>query len=136
MGGGAQLRMRLPLFFGAEASVDYRHSEFDTTKIHDWPVQLSGLIYLPHLLMVQPFLLAGVGWYHTTVETPNSSNTDTRFGPHAGAGVEWNLNARWFLDATYRYVWVDKFHSDDPNAVQQDFKDRGHMITAGINVRL
>ncbi len=126
--GGAQARLRLPLFFGAEASVDYRRTEAGSSTIHTWPVQLSGLIYLPKIILVQPFLLAGAGWYHTTVETPGvSDDTKSRFGPHGGAGVEFNLTPRVFLDATYRYIWLEDVHSVDPS---------GHMITAGLNFRL
>src|SRR5690349_3729931 len=93
-GGGAQARLRLPLFFGAEASIDHRQMDVSGGKLHDWPVQVSGLIYiLPRIIVVQPFILGGVGWYHTTFENSNGSDTtDTRFGPHAGAGVEFNLN--------------------------------------------
>jgi len=135
--GGAQARLRLPLFFGVEGSVDYRREAFGSTTVHEWPVQLSGLLYLPKIILVQPFLLAGVGWYNTTVQGPGGfSATQNQFGPHLGAGVEFNLNSRWFLDATYRYIWLDKLHTVDAQGVGEDVRDSGHMITAGLNYRL
>jgi opacity protein-like surface antigen len=135
--GGVQARLRLPLFFGAEGSVDYRRDTNGDTTTHQWPVQLSGLIYLPKIIVVQPFLLAGVGWYNTTVHGPNAfDQTQNQFGPHAGAGVEINLSSCVFLDATYRYVWLNKLHSEDAQGASQDIRDSGHMITAGINFRL
>jgi opacity protein-like surface antigen len=135
--GGAQMRVRLPLFLGVEGSVDYRRETFGPTTTHEWPVQVSGLLYMPKIVVVQPFLLGGVGWYNTTVKGPAGfSDTQNRFGPHIGAGAEFNLNADWFLDATYRYVFLNKFHTEDPQGVVQNIRDNGHMITASLNLRL
>jgi opacity protein-like surface antigen len=135
--GGVQARLQLPLFFGVEGSVDYRREAFGGTTTHEWPVQLSGLLYLPKIILVQPFLLGGVGWYNTTTKGPDGfSDTQNRFGPHAGAGVEVNLSSRWFLDATYRYVWLNELHTTNAQGVSEDIRDSGHMITAGLNYRL
>ena len=136
--GGAQARFKLPLFFAVDASVDYRRETLGDTKVHDWPVQVSALLYvLPKIVVVQPFILGGVGWYHTTVEGPNGfSDTQTRTGPHAGAGVELTLNSHWFIDATYRYVWLNKIHTENASTVHEDIRDSGHMITAGLNYRI
>jgi len=135
--GGVQARLRLPLFFGVEGSVDYRREGFGATTTHQWPVQVSGLLFLPKIIVVQPFLLGGVGWYNTTVRGPDGfSATQNQFGPHAGVGAEFNLNSRWFLDATYRYVWLNKLHTENARGVGEDIQDSGHMITAGLNYRL
>ena len=136
--GGVQARLRLPLFFAVEASVDYRRETFGDTKVHDWPVQLTALMYvLPKIFVVQPFILGGVGWYHTTVDGPNGfSDTQTRSGPHAGAGVELSLNSSWFIDATYRYIWLQKIHTQDANQTREDLRDNGHMVTLGLNYRI
>jgi opacity protein-like surface antigen len=135
--GGVQARLRLPLFFGVEGSVDYRRETFGATTSHEWPVQLSGLLYLPKIIVVQPFLLGGGGWYHTTTTGPDGfSDTQSRFAPHAGAGVELNLTSSWFLDATYRYVWLNGLHTTNAQGVSEDVRDRGHMITVGLNYRL
>jgi len=104
---------------------------------HQWPVQLSGLIFLPKIILVQPFLLGGVGWYNTTVHGPNGfDQTQNQYGPHAGAGVEVNLSSNVFLDATYRYVWLNKLHSENAQGTSQEIRDSGHMITVGINYRI
>jgi len=135
--GGAQARLRLPLFFGVEGSVDYRRETFGADTAHEWPMMVTGLLYLPKIILVQPFILGGVGWYNTTVEGPSGfSDTQNRFGPHVGAGVEVNLDSRWFLDATYRYVWLNELHTVDAQGVPHNIRDSGHMITAGLNYRL
>jgi opacity protein-like surface antigen len=135
--GGVQARLQLPLFFGVEGSVDYRREAFGATTAHEWPVQLSGLVYLPKIIVVQPFLLGGVGWYNTTTTGPDGySNTQNRFGPHAGAGAEFNLNSSWFLDATYRYVWLSELHTTNARGASEDVRDSGHMVTVSINYRL
>src|SRR5579864_1330859 len=48
--GGVQVRLRLPLFFGVEGSADYRREAFGATTTHQWPVQVSGLLYLPKII--------------------------------------------------------------------------------------
>ena len=135
--GGVQARLRLPLFFGVEGSADYRRESFGGTTTHQWPLMVSGLLYLPKIIVVQPFLLGGVGWYNSTVHGPNGfSATQNQFGPHAGGGAEFNLSSSWFLDATYRYVWLNKLHTVNAQGVGEDVRDSGHMITAGLNYRL
>jgi len=135
--GGVQARLRLPLFFGVEGSADYRREAFGATTTHQWPVQVSGLLYLPNIIVVQPFLLGGVGWYNNTTTGPDGfSNTQNQFGPHAGGGAEFNLSSNWFLDATYRYIWLNKLHTVNAQGVGEDIRDSGHMITVGLNYRL
>ncbi len=136
--GGAQARLRLPIFFAVDASIDYRRQTFGDTKVTDWPVQVSALFFfLPKIIVVQPFLLAGAGWYHTTVEGPGGfDETQTRFGPHAGAGAELSLSSHWFVDATYRYIWIKDVHTQDSLLANRDLRDSGHMITLGLNYRL
>ena len=126
--GGAQARFKLPILFAIDASVDYRHETLGDTQVHDWPVQVSALMYiLPKIVVVQPFILGGVGWYHTTVEGPNGFNdTQTRSGPHAGAGVELTLNSRWFIER-HRTVTFGcrKFHTENASAANEDLRDSG-----------
>jgi hypothetical protein len=125
--GGAKARLNLPLSFAVEASVD-----------HDWPVQATALFFiLPKVVWVQPYLLGGVGWYGTKVEGPNGFNdTQNRTGGHAGAGVDFNFNDHWYADATYRYIWLKDVHTVDANGSALQVRDRGHMITIGLNYRL
>jgi hypothetical protein len=44
--GGVQARLRLPLFFAVEGSVDDRRDTFGATTARDVPVQLSALLYV------------------------------------------------------------------------------------------
>jgi len=136
--GGVQARLKLPLLFAVEGSIDVRRDTFGATTARDTPVQVSALMYpLPKIVWVQPFLLAGGGWYHTTVDGPvGFSGRQNRFGPHVGAGAEFTLNASWFLDATYRFVWLSDLHTENAQGAAEDVRDRGHMITAGLNYRL
>lgn len=136
-GGGVQARYQLPVLFAVEGSVDYRNEQLGSTTIHDWPVQVSALMYvLPRILVVQPYILGGVGWYHTTVEGPNGfENKQSRSGPHVGAGVEVNLNAEWFIDATYRHLWLNDIRTQDANGNPQTLQDSSHMLTLGLNYR-
>jgi opacity protein-like surface antigen len=136
--GGLQARLQLPLFFAVEGSVDYRDDKFGATDAHDYPALVSVLLYpLPKIVMVQPFFLVGGGYYHTTVDGPNGfTGTQNRFGPHVGAGVDFDLNSNWFLDATYRYVWLSDLHTVNDQGAAQNERDRGHMITIGLNCRI
>jgi len=136
--GGIQARLRLPLFFAVEASADHRRDAFGATTAKDYPVQVSALLYvLPKIVWVQPFVLAGGGWYHTDVDGPaNFSGHQNRFGPHVGAGLEFNVTSNFFIDGTYRFVWLNDLHSVDSQGNPVSYRDRGHMITVGLNYKL
>lgn len=127
--GGAQVRIGLGEIFGIEGSADYRQAEFGNRTLDIYPVQASLLAYILPGKPVSPFILAGAGWYFTSVR---DGDTDNRFGPHVGAGLSAFIHPRWSLDATYRYVFVDDVDAvgELPN---RSFKDRGHMGTVGIN---
>lgn len=132
---GAQARLHLSPALGLEASIDYRKNDFGTlTTIKTYPVQASLLAYIIPDGVVSPFLLGGVGWYYTQVNGPASfSNTTSRFGLHAGAGLEVMLNKSLSLDGTYRYVWLESVGSKDTNALDKTYKDSGSMITVALN---
>ena len=123
-----------------EGSVDYRRQTVnentpDETKIHTYPVQASLLFYLFPNSRVSPFVLGGAGWYYTTVSGPGDySNTQNRFGPHVGGGVEFYLSKQLSVDATYRYVWIEDVKSQNAAVENKDYKDDGSMITAGLNL--
>jgi len=126
--GGIQARLRLPLMFGAYLSVDHRKYYAGNHTVEDYRLPLSALIYvLPKIIMVQPYLIAGGGWYNSKVETPGiADDTDSRFAPHAGAGLEFSLGSKWFLDTSYRYVFLKEVG---------DIDDSGSMVTFGVNYR-
>jgi len=132
---GAQLRLHLSPALGLEASVDYRKNDFGPlTTIKTYPVQASLLAYIIPGGVVSPFLLGGVGWYYTQVDGPfGYSDTTSRFGLHAGAGVEVMLNKSISLDGTYRYIWLETVASKDASALNKKYTDSGSEITVALN---
>jgi opacity protein-like surface antigen len=134
--GGAQLRLHLTSVWAVEGSVDYRRETFDggDTRVYNYPVQASLLAYLMPGSPISPFLLAGGGWYYTRTDGPNGyEQTQDRFGPHVGAGVEAYLNSSWSIDGTYRYIWVKDVESRNASLLDANYSDSGHMVTAGLN---
>lgn len=133
---GAQGRLRLSPGLGLEGSVDYRRNNFSNlTIITTYPVQASVLVYLMPGTDLNPFLLGGGGWYYTQVNGPYSFNdTDFRFGLHIGAGFEFTLTEFIFLDASYRYVWLQSVTSKDINTLDKTLQDSGSMVTIGLNI--
>jgi opacity protein-like surface antigen len=133
---GAQARLHLSSVFGVEASIDYLKNDFGPlTTVKTYPVQASLLAYIIPGGVVSPFLLGGVGWYYTQVDGPASfSDTTSRFGLHAGAGLEVMLNKSLSLDGTYRYVWLENIASRDENALDKNYEDSGSLITVALNL--
>jgi len=133
--GGAQARLHLSPGLGLEGSIDYRRNNFGRfTTIKTYPVQASLLGYLLPGSVVSPFLLGGVGWYYTTINGPAGfSNTTSRFGLHAGFGLEVMLNKALSLDGAYRYVWLESVTSTDSSALDRNYRDKGSMLTLALN---
>jgi len=133
---GVQARLHLSEVLGAEASIDFTKYDFGPyTTVRVRPVQASLLAYLIPGGAVSPFLLGGAGWYYTQVDGPFGFSRDSsRFGLHAGAGLEVKLNKSLSLDGTYRYVWLESLESRDANALDKTYKDTGSMITLGLNL--
>lgn len=132
--GGAQARFHFTPAIAAEGSIDYRRSYFGPTRVHVYPVQASLLFHLMPGKAISPFLIGGGGWYYTQVDGPGGQDDRKhRFGTHAGAGLQAFLNKYWSLDATYRYVWVEKINSRNAALLNKDYTDSGSMITAGLN---
>jgi opacity protein-like surface antigen len=130
--GGAQLRWHWSSWFALEGSADYRREDFDSTRVHVYPVQASALFYLIPNSPVTIFALAGAGWYYTTIDNPNSPNeTQHRFGPHVGGGVQFFLNRHWSIDGTYRYIWLKDV--DTKNLIDAHYSDSGSMVTVALN---
>ncbi|OGS28638.1 MAG: hypothetical protein A2218_07475 [Elusimicrobia bacterium RIFOXYA2_FULL_53_38] len=133
--GGAQARLHLSPGLGLESSIDYRSNDYGRfTTIKTYPVQASLLAYLIPGAALSPFLLGGVGWYYTQIDGPAGfNNTTSRFGLHAGAGLEIMLNKTLSLDGSYRYVWLESVTSADSNALDKTYRDKGSMITIALN---
>lgn len=135
--GGAQVRWHFNNVLAAEGSIDYRRENFGGgVKAHVYPVQASLLAYLIDKSPVSPFLLGGFGWYYTNIEAPagQGDSRRNRWGPHAGAGLQFFLNDHWSIDGTWRYTWLNDL--DGPtNVADTDYDGRSWMATAGLNYR-
>jgi len=134
---GAQARLHLSPALGLEGSIDHVSNKYfaDLATVKTYPLQLSVLAYLMPGAAVSPFLLGGVGMYYTQIDVPlaNISDTSSRFGTHAGAGVELMLNEFLSLDATYRYVWIEDLKSKDASLANKTYQDSGSMVTVALN---
>lgn len=133
---GAQLKLHLSSVVGFEGSIDYLKNDFGPlTTIRTYPVQASLLAYLMPGSTVSPYLLGGAGLYYTKVDGPLGYESNTsRFGLHAGAGVEVMLNKSLSLDGAYRYVWLESVRSHDANALDKNYQDAGSMVTIALNL--
>lgn len=135
---GAQARLHLSSGLALEGSFDYRTNNYlaNVVTVKTYPVQASLLAYLTPGGVVSPFLLGGAGWYYTQVDGPfGFSNTTSRFGLHAGFGLEARLSDALSIDGSYRYIWLESVTSKDLSAPDKTFQDSGSMITMAINLR-
>jgi len=135
LNGGAQLRLHFTSVLALEGSADYRRETVDGHTTDVYPVQASLMVYLAPGFRVSPYILGGGGWYFTHVQGVNNPSQN-RFGPHAGAGLEWFIDQHWSVDGSYRYVWNESIHSQDSaHPLGQNFGDGGFMLTTALNYR-
>jgi hypothetical protein len=142
--GGAHARLRLPLFIAIEGALDYRPSATRTViypspgtevDVTTYPMTLSALAYPTPMI----YVLAGVGWYNTTIEIKDSglitgitSETNDNFGSHLGAGLELPVGGNKSVFADIRYVFLDydttKLDLGDVDELDADY----YAIQAGL----
>lgn len=131
--GGAQLRIHFLSILAVEGSADFRQNKYGGTTVNTTPVQASLMLYLTPSWVVSPYILGGVGWYHTHIVGGGSTE---RYGPHAGAGLEVALSRHWTIDGSYRYLWTQSLTAPtNTSPVGKNFSDNGYMLTAAINFR-
>ncbi|MBV9080406.1 MAG: porin family protein [Elusimicrobia bacterium] len=133
--GGVQLRAMFNRVAGLEGSIDYREDDFGSTKVKTYPVQASLLLYLANKKPFCFFLLGGGGWYNQHIEPDNGpSTTKQRFGPHAGAGIQYFLSDAWSLDSTWRYIWLQRVNLTNSTLLKSNSYDpSGQQVTIGLN---
>lgn len=133
--GGVQARVHFTPVLGLEGSVDYRKDDYsDGVSIKTYPVQASLLAYLMPHSPLSPYVLGGTGWYFTQVKGPSiRTETENRFGLHAGAGLELLLNEWISLDGSYRYVWLEDATTHGSDPLDKKYSDSGSMITLAMN---
>ena len=131
--GGAQARLHITSVVAVEASADYRQNKYGGTVVDVYPLQASLLLYLAPQWVVSPYILGGVGWYHTHIR---GGATTERYGPHAGAGLEVALAKNWTIDGSARYLWTQSLSAPTTTSpAGKNFSDNGFMLTAGLNYR-
>jgi opacity protein-like surface antigen len=145
--GGAQLRLRLLSFIGAEALAEYRQTTYqadgvDVLRVRDFPVQLSAMLYLIPAGSLQLYALGGFGAHFTKSEGlgPDAgtySTSQTKWAPHAGAGVEIGTGKNWFVSADIRYVFLSVGSVSDLESQTQSGTLSANYweATAGLNYR-
>jgi opacity protein-like surface antigen len=120
--GGVQVRARLTGGLGVEALVTYRREEYAAAgvkvlRLDEVPFQGSVQLFFRIRTPVQPYVLAGGGYYYIRATglgpNPRGRTTENRFAFHAGAGVDVRVAGRTSVHADLRYVLLDVGAVDD-----------------------
>jgi hypothetical protein len=116
-----------------EGSVDGRENDLGGgAGLKVYPVQATVLANILPRKQVKPFLLAGVGWYFTTLEVPGRDDeTEDRLGLHAGAGLQYMFSRAWSIDGSYRHIWLEDIEAG--GGTGGEVNDDGPMYTVGLN---
>ena len=135
--GGVQARVRFLRVLAVEASISFHQNRYfdGDVVVTQYPVQLSALLLpLPHGPL-DPYVLAGGGWYYSRVDYDDSigggDETDRSFAVHVGAGANVWLSPRLSLFADFRWVFLDEPGVDNSNLRDEEF-DYG-QVTFGLN---
>lgn len=105
--GSFQARLRLTGGLGLEGSIGYRQERYGPLRLTEIPVQGSLLVFFLTSRPVQPYLLAGGGYYwvrETGLAPDDGRKTESLFGLHAGFGVDVRVSRRVSVFADGRYV--------------------------------
>ena len=112
--GGVQARLYFLKVLAAEASISFHQDRFNDgdTLVTQYPVQVSGMLFPLPELPVQPYIVAGAGWYYTRIDNRRSldflgDETDHWFGGHVGAGAEIAPSRAFSLFVDFRYIFID-----------------------------
>jgi opacity protein-like surface antigen len=135
---GGFLRLGPPML-SLEAGVDYRNEELaNDLSMKTWPVTV-GVVFQPIPIL---YAVAGVGWYHTTLDfsMPSSAvykdETTTEFGYHAGAGLRFTIVPAVSAIADVRYSYVDYDFDQFTDAVGDLDKGNYVSLNAGLMFQL
>ncbi len=110
---GGVLRLRTSPRTGLELALDYRSTldEGRRARVREYPLQASALFF-PARTRLSPYLLGGVTWRSTRVESLDAADavidteTTRRIGGHAGVGAELRLSRRLAVHGDYRYTFI------------------------------
>ena len=139
---GGQIRIGSPRL-AIEVSLDSHSEDLEllNQKVSERPIQTSLLLKLA-TGSLQPYLLAGPGWYKRSVEPlegPGEKLSTTEFGWHAGGGLEVRPNRHVGVHGDYRYTFVNFGDDGDkviglPGLSSILPRHRGSMWTLGATV--
>jgi opacity protein-like surface antigen len=125
--GGVAARARIAGYFGAEASITFHENEYldGSVLLSQIPVQLTAMVYPVPDWPVQPYALAGVGWYYTRIDYRHDlsgldSESDNQFGFHLGAGASYDAGFLT-LFADVRYIFLNAPGVDNRDLRDKDF---------------
>jgi len=139
---GGQIRIGSPRL-ALEVSLDSHSEDVEllNQKVSERPIQTSLLLKLATGAL-QPYLLAGPGWYKHSVEPlqgPGVTVSTTEFGWHAGGGLEVRPNRHIGVHGDYRYTFLNFGDEGDkviglPGLSGILPRHRGSMWTLGATV--
>lgn len=100
------------------------------------PFQLSAMLFLlGRDGVLSPFVLGGGGLYWQRLTDGNDSKNEFDFGWHLGFGADYALSRRMFIEADFRYIWLNA--SNKGQTVADKLSDFNHWIgTIGLGFRL
>jgi opacity protein-like surface antigen len=143
-------RFRFGAVLGLEAGVGYKGKQrfsFDaptgedySAKVHSLPFTGSLILFIPLTPSFVPYLVGGVGAHYVVLDYSADLNetigdkSKTRFGYHAGAGVEIALNNHVGLVGDYRYQFVDNAFEKELEVDFSNTEYRSSQLAAGIVV--
>ena len=133
---GAQVRVRILDWLGAEGSIDFQTEqsyEDGDLDVFIFPIQFSALFYPPVDWIVKPYGVAGVGFYYYDVEfsgalAAKKDKSDFKPGFHFGFGAEYAVTPQISVDADLRFVFIGG------SASGNDFDY--FQLTFGVNFKL
>ncbi len=135
--GGVQARVRFLRVLAVEASISFHQNRYadGDVVVTQYPVQLSALLLPITSGPLDPYVLAGGGWYYSRIDYDDSigggDDTDRSFAVHVGAGTNVRLSPQVSLFADFRWVFLDEPGVDNSNIEDEEFDYR--QITFGLS---
>lgn len=133
--GGVQARIHFAKILAAEASVTFHQNKYEEgdVVVTQYPVQLTAFLYIIPEGPLRPYILGGVGWYHTKFQYDGlfsllNDRTEQIFGEHLGAGAELMLGKQASLDADVRYIFLNP---DTDQVIRREFNY--WQVSFGLN---
>ena len=137
---GVQARLRFLRILAVEGSISFHQNEYfdGDVVVTQYPVQVSVLLLPFPDGAIDPYVLAGGGWYYSRIDYDDSigggDETDRSFGGHVGAGANFRVSPRLSIFGDFRWVFMDEPGVDNSNLRDEKF-DFWH-VTFGLSFGL